>query len=152
MKILQGNDLYPPMMAGIATTYARNFNDANGLGPLPKMYQKFPCHDIKTAHDKVIQARNKIYAHRDINGHSYSSKTQEHEPYTVYVQQGKNEEFLFCPIMVDIPPSKLVKIKELIEFQMARLQDDLDNKLALVLDFDKTYEQGVIYTLGRDFP
>jgi hypothetical protein len=147
------DDIFPPMMAGVVTTYARNFNEASGLGPLPKSYEKFSAKELKLAHGNVIKARNKLYAHRDTDNHSYNCNQKISEPYSVQVAiSDENDAFLFKPTLIDIPPSRLGDIKKLIAFQLQRLKDDLDSKLAIVVDFDKGYEQGVNYTLGVDFP
>jgi hypothetical protein len=63
-----------------------------------------------------------------------------------------DEAFLLRTRMVDIPDARLPAIRELIEFQIRRLNDDLDGKLALVVDFTKGYKRGMVYWLGDDFP
>ncbi|MDH3354454.1 MAG: hypothetical protein OEL79_04485, partial [Chromatiales bacterium] len=143
----------PPMMAGVITTYAKNFNEASGLGPLPSSYENFPNDEFKIAHEKVIEARNKLYAHRDTDNHSYTSKNEINNAYTVQVSLNEsNDAFQFMPILIDIHPDKLSKIKDLILFQIERLKEDLNKKLSVTVDFKKSYSRGVTYTLGVDFP
>jgi hypothetical protein len=50
LKLDRDSDLFPPMIAGVVTTYARNFNSAEGLGPLAASYNEFPETRLDTAH------------------------------------------------------------------------------------------------------
>lgn len=147
------DDLYPPMIAGVVVTYAKNFNQADGLGPLPGLFTKFPEASLETAHARLIKARNELYAHRDVSAHRMKGNDGVMVEYPVHVRiNDDNNAFLFEPHLIDIPPKRLPDIEQLLQFQMTRLQDDLDGKLALVVDFDKDYKQGVTYVLGKDFP
>lgn len=145
------SDLYPPMIAGVAVTYAKNFNDADGLGPLPDFFTRFPTTNLRIAHAKLIEARNQVYAHRDARAHMFTNDKGQTVAYPVEVTIN-DEEFLLRTRMVEIPDARLPVIRELVEFQMRRLKDDLDGKLALVVDFAKGYERGRVYWLGDDFP
>lgn len=145
------SDLYAPMIAGVTVTYAKNFNDAGGLGPLPNFFTQFPSANLQTAHAKLIEARNQLYAHRDARAHLFKNAKGQTVAYPVEVTI-EGEAFLFRTRMVDIPDARLPTITELIQFQMKRLKDDLDGKLALMVDFSKGYKRGVVYWLGDDFP
>jgi hypothetical protein len=147
------DDLYPPMIAGVVVTYAKNFNEADGLGPLPGFFTKFPAASLKTAHDTILDARNKLYAHRDGSIHTFRNETRELGQFPVMVRiNDENSAFLFQPILIDIPAAKVGEIQELLAFQLKRLDEDLSEKLALTVDFEKGYKQGVEYQLGKDFP
>jgi hypothetical protein len=147
------DDLYTPMIAGVVVTYAKNFNQADGLGPLPNFFEKFPDPMLQTAHEKVIEARNKHYAHRDTIAHSFKKDQGRPDPYSVHVRINyETKDFKFQPNLIDIPPERIKQIIQLIQFQMDRLQKDLDEKLALIIDVDKNYEQDKVYILGEDFP
>ncbi|MDF3197034.1 hypothetical protein [Pseudomonas sp. 1928-m] len=147
------SDLYPPMIAGIAVTYSKNFNQADGLGPLPSLFTKFPESQLHTAHTKLIDARNKLYAHRDVSAHIFKNSDGGVSQFPVEVRiNDENTAFLFQPKLRDIPPERIPEINKLLKFQMGRLQSDLDKKLATVVDFKKGYKQGVTYLLGEDFP
>jgi hypothetical protein len=151
--LTNNNDLYPPMIVGVTVTYAKNFNQTDGLGPLPDSFARFPTADLQTAHSKLIKARNELYAHRDIGAHLFKDDEGRSVAYPVEViVNDENTTFLFRPKLIDIPVARLPQIKELIQFQMKRLQDDLDGKLAATVDFDKGYKRGVVYMLGEDFP
>jgi hypothetical protein len=145
------SDLYAPMIAGVTVTYAKNFNDADGLGPLPEFFTRFPTANLRAAHAKLIDARNQVYAHRDARAHLFKNDKGQTVAYPVEVTI-EGDAFLFRTRMVDIPDARLPMIRKLIEFQVKRLRDDLDGKLALIVDFTKGYKRGTIYWLGDDFP
>lgn len=153
VKIQNEHNLYPPMIAGVAVTYAKNFNQAEGLGPLPRSFTRFPKSEMHIAHVRLIEARNTLYAHRDISAHSFKMNDGRVTKYPVEVRiNNENTAFLFQPQLIDIPPRRISSIRKLIEFQMTRLQQDLDNKLSIIVDFNKGYKQGIVYLLGEDFP
>jgi len=139
--------LYSAMIASVVTTYAVNFNQANGVGPLPKMYEEFNDFSIREAHNQLLDARNKLYAHRDI--HNTKKTTEKAYKIEVWLQDGM---LLQRPYMIDISSGKLPEIKELITFQRSRLQIDLDGKLAQIIDPNKDYKEGEIWELGVNFP
>ena len=139
--------LYSAMISSVVTTYAVNFNQADGVGPLPKMYEEFDDLKIKEAHNRLLDARNQLYAHRDI--HSTKETTEKAYNVEVWLQDGM---LLQRPYMIDISPGKLSEIKALIAFQRSRLQVDLDGKLAQIIDPNKDYKEGQMWELGVDFP
>jgi hypothetical protein len=63
-----------------------NFNQSDGIGPLPKMYEKFDDPSINEAHDKLLAARNQLYAHRDI--HSAKGTNEKTYRIEVWLQDG----------------------------------------------------------------
>src|SRR5690606_13367022 len=133
--------------SSVVTTYAVNFNQADGVGPLPKIYEEFGASKIKEAHIRLLDARNQLYAHRDI--HSTKETTEKAYKVEVWLQDGM---LLQRPYMIDISSGKLPEIKALIAFQRRRLQVDLDGKLAKIIDPSKDYKEGQIWELGVDFP
>jgi|GEM_PF-4742240 len=139
--------LYSAMISSVVTTYAVNFNQADGVGPLPKMYEKFDDPKIKEAHDKLLAARNQLYAHRDI--HSTKETNERAYRIEVWLHDGM---LLQRPYMIDISSDKLPEIKSLITFQRNRLQVDLDGKLAQIINPNKEYIEGEVWELGVDFP
>ena len=139
--------LYSAMISGVVTTYAKNFNKSDGLGPLPKLYEKFESSKNKEAHEKLIDARNQLYAHRDV----LSTKNGIKNAYKIDVWL-QNGQLLFRPLMIDISSNKLPDIKSLIGYQRERLQEDLDGKLAQIVNLNKSYNEGEVWELGVDFP
>lgn len=139
--------LYSAMISSVVTTYAVNFNQANGVGPLPKMYEEFDDRKINEAHNRLLAARNQLYAHRDIQ--STKETNEQACKVEVWLQDGM---LLQRPYMIDISSRKLPEIKALIAFQRSRLQVDLDRKLAQIIDTSKDYREGQMWELGVDFP
>jgi hypothetical protein len=139
--------LYSAMISSVVTTYAVNFNQSDGVGPLPKMYEKFDDPNTKEAHDKLLAARNQLYAHRDI--HATKKTNEKAYKIEVWLQDGL---LLQRPYMIDISSGKLPEIKALIAYQRNRLQADLDGKLAQIIDPNKEYKENEIWELGVDFP
>ena len=139
--------LYSAMISSVVTTYARNFNQSDGVGPLPKMYEKFDNPKSKEAHEQLLKARNQLYAHRDI--HNTKSKFDKAYKIDVWLQDGL---LMQRPHMIDISASKLPEIKSIIIHQRARLQKDLDGKLAQIINPNKVYKEGEVWELGVDFP
>ena len=139
--------LYSAMISSVVTTYAINFNQSDGAGPLPKQYEKFDNNKNKEAHEKLIAARNQLYAHRDVQ--STKSDVKKAYKIDVWLQDG---QLLLRPHMIDISASKLPEIKSLISYQRERLQEDLDDKLAKIVNLSKKYKEGEVWELGIDFP
>ena len=139
--------LYSAMISSVVTTYARNFNQSDGVGPLPKTYQKFDNPKSQEAHEQLLSARNQLYAHRDI--HNTKQKIDNAYKIDVWLQDGL---LLQRPHMIDISVRKLPEIKLLVSDQRSRLQLDLDGKLAQVIDQSKEYKEGEVWELGVDFP
>lgn len=139
--------LYSAIISSVVTTYAVNFNQSDGVGPLPKMYERFSDPSIKDAHENLLSARNQLYAHRDIN--STKGRTDKAYKIEVWLQDGL---LLQRPYMIDISYGKLPAIKALIKYQRSRLQTDLDAKLARIVDPGKEYKEGEVWELGVDFP
>ncbi len=135
------------MISSVVTTYARNFIQSDGVGPLPKMYEKFNDPNNKEVHGKLLTARNQLYAHRDI--HNTKSNFEKAYKIDVWLQDGL---LLQRPHMIDISASKLPEIKSLISHQRNRLQKDLDGKLAQIINPNRVYKEGEVRELGVDFP
>ena len=152
LKLGINSDLYSPMMSGVVTTYARNFNASTGMGPLPRSYTKFPDAKLTVAHGKIIEARNKIYAHRDASHHSVEPSS-DISPYRLFVELKPTlDGFNFTPVLTDIPPDRIPDIITLVDFQHKRAIKDLSAKNELITDFGKEYDLGRTYEWGVDIP
>lgn len=152
LNLTDESDLFPPMIAGVVTTYARNFNSAEGLGPLPDSYSFFPDDKLETAHKKIIEARNMFYAHQDIS-HSKKLTKSKIVPVQVLVNLKPTlDGFIFTPILVELSHRRIQDIINLIKFQLERLIEDLSIKNKIITDFGKSYNLETTYELGVDFP
>jgi len=152
-KIDGNNEIYTCMMSGVVVTYAMNFNSANGLGSLPNSYGKFSNKNLYTAHSKLLNSRNTVYAHRDKKSHTFIDEEGEAHNYPVSVHLDlETEQFLFSAHLVDISSSRISDIITLITFQLERLQKDLDSKVVNIVDDISKYKFDTKYYLGVDFP
>lgn len=67
-KVKSLNDpIYYLMLCSIIICYARPFTNNEGLGCLPKKWGKFKRRKFQEGHDSMIQNRNKIIAHSDLD-------------------------------------------------------------------------------------
>ena len=57
--------LFTPQMTGVVVTYAKNFVEAEGFGSLQAPFLSFTDEALQETHDKIMDARHKLYAHRD---------------------------------------------------------------------------------------
>ena len=142
IDLCPASDLYTPMLAGIVTTYMKNFVSSDGFGPLPHTYSKFPnSKRMEKIHQKMIDSRNSLYAHREDN---------ENIKITVTLIGTALE---FVPTDVVLNPSILKEYRELIEFQLDRINNDFDGKVACLLENGNgSFEIGRTYILGDTFP
>jgi len=152
LKLDHDSDILPPMIAGVVTTYARNFNSAEGLGPLAASYAEFPDTRLDTAHKRIIEARNMFYAHQDIT-HSKKHSKSPTVPIRVLVNLKPTlDGFFFTPMLVELSFDRIPDIIELIQFQLERLVKDLSTKNMIITDFGRPYDLEHTYELGVDFP
>ncbi len=152
LKMNHDSNLFPPMIAGVVTTYAKNFNSAEGLGPLAAPYCEFPQKTLDITHRNMIEARNKFYAHQDIS-HSKKHSKSPTVPIRVLVNLKPTlDGFLFTPILVELSFDRIPDIIYLIHFQLERIINDLSIKNRIITDFDRSYDLDHTYELGVDFP
>ena len=141
------DDLYTPMMSGIITTYMKNFVSSDGFGPLPQAYSKFTDRRMENIHRKMNIARNSLYAHRENEGRSENSES-------IKVKVKLNGSVLdFVPYIVELNPDLLKDFRELMEFQLARINVDFNEKVSYILkNLEKSYKADHTYILGETFP
>ena len=152
LRLDYDSDILPPMIAGVVTTYAKNFNSAEGLGPLAVSYAEFPDTHLDTAHRRMIEARNMFYAHQDIT-HSKKHSKSSTVPIRVLVNLKPTlDGFFFTPMLVELSFDRIPDIVELIQFQLKRLVKDLSTKNRIITDFGRSYDLEHTYELGVDFP
>lgn len=59
---------YTAMMTGVVVNYAKPFANNSGFGQLPGSFRKFEKSELKWIHDRLLEARDRLYAHLDIAG------------------------------------------------------------------------------------
>jgi hypothetical protein len=146
------SNLFTPMMTGIVVTYAKNFNEANGMGPVPRLFERFADNVMQETHDKLLKARNELYAHRDViaaKSFVYDSVPQT-SPYQLRIDIKDEGGIVALPSTPELNPEHLPFIVRLCDFQSRRIAIELGKILPLIKG-DKTYKPGR-YTVGLDFP
>ena len=66
IKELRDERLYP-LTTAVVVCYARPFTQNKPFGALPEKWSRFSNSGFKDIHDKLIKARNEIFAHSDMN-------------------------------------------------------------------------------------
>ncbi|MEI7825449.1 MAG: hypothetical protein WCI01_09120 [Chlorobiaceae bacterium] len=54
------------LWTGVVVSYARSFGENTGISSLPKEFREFPDPDMQTQHNKLLEFRNLIFAHRNV--------------------------------------------------------------------------------------
>lgn len=145
--------LFAPQMAGVVVTYAKNFVSAEGFGSLQEPFISFTDEAMRETHDKLIDARNKLYAHRD--AHAARSFTYDDArpivPYQVRVELRKGEtNFTAFRGVPELNPTIIPFIIRLCDLQVDRVRAEV-SRIVPLMTAGKTYKAG-IYTVGIDFP
>lgn len=63
------SELANVLAAGIVISYTRPFGQNDGLSRISPDFEKFPKADQEALHQYLIDARNQIYAHKDLLNH-----------------------------------------------------------------------------------
>jgi len=61
------DEAYYPLFAAVIICYSRPFSRNKPLGPLPDGWTHYNSQEFQDVHDRLIQARNELVAHSDIN-------------------------------------------------------------------------------------
>ena len=145
--------LFTPQMAGVVVTYAKNFVSADGIGPVPTLFGSFTDAALQDTHDKLMDARHKLYAHRDAT----AAQTFTYDdaspvvPYQVRVELRKGEtSFTALPAIPELNPTILSFVVRLCDFQSERVRTEF-SRIIPIMTAGKTYKAG-FYTVGIDFP
>jgi hypothetical protein len=145
--------LFTPQMAGVVVTYAKNFVSAESFGSLKEPFIRFTDDAMQETHDKLIDARNKLYAHRDAaaaRSFIYDNASPR-VPYQVRVELRKGEtSFTAFRGVPELNPTILPFIIRLCDLQIERVRVEV-SRIIPIMTADKTYKAG-IYTVGIDFP
>jgi hypothetical protein len=66
VKSIKDDHLYP-LTTSVIVCYARPFTENKPHGSLPKKWGKFDKSQYQTTHNRLLQARNELFAHSDMN-------------------------------------------------------------------------------------
>lgn len=120
------------ILTGIVCTYARSFGTNVGINRLSSKFEKFDNPDMRAIHNYVMEARNRMYAHRDQDYEQQALAEDDESPFfgkiRMVLDPEKGGEWMIVRSTTE--PLALPKIRELCAFQHQRLtlagQDILD--------------------------
>jgi len=114
--------LFSASVAGIVVSYCRPFMSGSGLGPLSAEHSEFPSPELKSAHDLVVEARNKVTAHMDLLHvvGLHSQGTIQNHPGEILVHLTEQGVF-FESTATYLNPNRIKGVIELCDFQSARV-------------------------------
>ena len=150
----QDSLLLTPHMAGLVVTYAKNFTESEGIGPLPKQYEEFTDSSLEHTHNMLIGSRHKLYAHRDFTAaKSFNyDDINDAEPYEVAIVFHEKGGCATCfPSIPEVSPDILPLVISLCDFQIARIVKEVKEKVPILVKA-KSPEFGIRYILGKDYP
>lgn len=146
--------IFTPQMGGIVVTYAKNFVSSDGMGPLPNHFNTVAQPDLQETHDKLIEARHRLYAHRDLlaaKSFIYDDQS-EIKAYQVQIQSFPDGSGVtLLPNVPELNPSILSHIVRLTIVQSEKVKSEF-NKIIPIITKGKTYQRNKVYTVGVDFP
>jgi hypothetical protein len=145
--------LVTPHFAGLVVTYAKNFTESAGIGPLPVSYAKLPAGILTHTHKILMESRHTIYAHRDVKASkSFVYDDGPHaDPYEMEISFSKVHGLTCHPKVPELNPGILRHVVDLCIYQNSRIVADVSAMLP-VLTSGKMYKEGVRYVIGKDFP
>lgn len=119
---------YQPILFGAVASYARPFSSNDGFGLLPTRWRKFKSQTLAAAHGELIEYRNTVVAHSDIN----TNKLYIY-PTGVALRVGEHEHTLDEPMYAVATPllnkSEIPLYIELCESQYSRMQASTINSM-----------------------
>lgn len=112
-------DLSFSIGAGIAVSYARPFMSAQGVGSLPQKYEEFESHFFQTNHQRLLDARNKTFGHKD-----ELEESEDIKEIVRYALKIGHDRRLTSKILGRALEHSIY-ILSLIELQRSRIRDDI---------------------------
>jgi hypothetical protein len=137
---------------GIVISYSRSFGENNGLSAMDSKFCSFPYPQQKRLHDRLLHARNTIYAHRDlVNGGEYLSTDLQKEDFqSIEIHIAESGLFRWHVKRPGLREADLQDIAALCKFQIERI-NHASTKMLGHLCSEKSYPPGT-YVLGDTFP
>jgi hypothetical protein len=127
-------DLVHGLSAGIVVSYARPFKEGEGMGTLPASFEEFEIPRFRKNHDILIDSRDKIYGHKDEQWESHN--LGEEKKY--YLTLTKDLQYRTSASGRFIDAFDL--FLELLHFQRARLREESDSLIGVMLENKIKYE------------
>lgn len=141
-------ELQHSLFTGLVVSYARSFGENNGLSKLPRKFEHFEDLLLREIHDYLMNARNEIYAHKDLASEQRRFPTSPIAQ--IEIDISREGEAYWLVQRPGIHPEFLPKLKQLCEFQCGRL-NEASTKMLVRFCGAKTFPPGR-YILGETFP
>ena len=147
-----GQELAHSIYTGIVVSYSRSFGANQGLSAIGSKFGSFDDEKLQSLHGFLLEARNTIYAHKDIlkEGDKLAAGLPRVNLRKIKFHIAKSGESHWIVHRPTLPASYLKDIIVLCEFQMVRLNAASGAMLQTCLN-GKSYAPGD-YVLGEDFP
>jgi hypothetical protein len=115
--------MFRPLMAGIVVTYARAFRGNEGIGLLDDAFAKFPDATLTEIHKKLLQFRDKLYAHRDALDANVFTRhpSNSADLYQLQIRFDDGGNFSCCSNAPEVNPEHLPTIVKLCDLQAAKV-------------------------------
>jgi len=147
-----GQELSHCLYTGIVVSYARSFGANKRLSGISSKFRKFTCARFQQLHDLLLDARDIIYAHKDIKkeGDKLSVGLLRDDLYKIKIHIADSGESHWIVQRASLPTNYLKDIIALCEFQIVRMNEE---SAAMLQHFckGKDYHPGD-YCLGENFP
>jgi hypothetical protein len=140
------------VLTGIVVTYARSFGENQGLSAIGSEFRNFTDRRLQVLHEALLQARDAIYAHRDMLnlGVRLSMDLSREEVQKIGIHISPKGEARWTVKGPGLPPDRLHDIEHLCDFQMKRFHE-ASTKMLQHFCKDKVFIPGD-YILGETFP
>jgi hypothetical protein len=143
------NPLYQPLMTSVCVMYGKPFTNNSGVGMLSEKLVKFDDKSLTDAHEVLMDARHKFYAHTDaeLKAHNENDEafTIQNAFYTIeYIPEGDNLRTIVGTIMSDmqVRPVMIPAIKRLCLALSERIKIEEEQALKELLDDGKYRRPG----------
>jgi hypothetical protein len=137
---------------GIVISYARSFGANNGLSAIGAEFRRFPDSRLEQLHHVLLDARDTIYAHRDLirEGERFPAERREEDFQQIEVDVAENGGTHWLVRRSSLPEAYLKDIATLCQFQIERLNAS-SSKMLEHFCREKSYSPRR-YVLGETFP
>ncbi len=139
------------LLAGIGSTYSRSFTQNEGISSLDAKFSQFESGELQERHNWLIEMRHHQLAHKDrLWEKEMAAKIGiEDDISRIIVTVSENGDTEWEIKRIHFPNIQFPKIRDLCEFQRARLAEESDGMLKYFME-----SRGVApgtYDLERDF-
>lgn len=111
---------------GIVCTYARSFTQNEGMSKLAPKFSVFDDSELKVCHDTLVEARNFIFAHSDLDKgpEKMTSMIERENLHKIFLTLKENGDVLWQISRPTLKVSSLKSIISLAEHQLRRLKKE----------------------------